>query len=117
MPTPYGHIWRTKLRPETLQRDCYECVRCCKPDRPMGLRSNLEVAHLDGDKWNNAPENLAILCPTCHKAQDYEPWSKKYRAWLVEERERRVAEKDASRPILAYLKEASAEIPFSTAAQ
>jgi hypothetical protein len=30
----------------------------------------LEVAHLDGNRDNNDLENLAILCPNCHKMHD-----------------------------------------------
>ena len=30
----------------------------------------LEVGHLDGDRSNNSVENLAILCPNCHKMHD-----------------------------------------------
>lgn len=26
----------------------------------------LEVEHIDGDPYNNRPENLTILCPNCH---------------------------------------------------
>jgi 5-methylcytosine-specific restriction endonuclease McrA len=36
----------------------------------FGVPEILEVAHLDGDRQNNAVENLAILCPTCHKMHD-----------------------------------------------
>lgn len=102
---PYGHIWRTKLRPETLVRDCYECARCAMPDRPRGLRSALEVAHLDADTTNNAPENRATFCCRCHKAMDYPTWAPQYRAWLERERQRKLDELDAARPILELLRE------------
>ena len=36
----------------------------------FGVREVLEVAHLDGDRSNNSAENLAILCPNCHKMHD-----------------------------------------------
>lgn len=104
--SPYGHHWRTVLRPETLARDCYECVRCGVGDRPRGLRTALEVAHLDGDVTNNAPENRATLCNTCHKAHDHEAWWPKFQAWLLAERERKIDAADARRPILEYLREA-----------
>jgi 5-methylcytosine-specific restriction endonuclease McrA len=41
------------------------CVHC-----GFGIKVVLEVAHLDGDRSNNAINNLAILCPTCHKMHD-----------------------------------------------
>ena len=36
----------------------------------FGLKSVLEVAHLDGNRENNELKNLAILCPTCHRMHD-----------------------------------------------
>jgi Zn finger protein HypA/HybF involved in hydrogenase expression len=36
----------------------------------FGIVEILEVAHLDGNRQNNAPDNLAFLCPTCHKMHD-----------------------------------------------
>jgi len=39
---------------------------CCG----FGVPEVLEVAHLDGDRQNNKIENLAILCPNCHKMHD-----------------------------------------------
>jgi hypothetical protein len=41
------------------------CAHC-----GFGIRDVLEVAHLDGDRSNNDPTNLAILCPNCHKMHD-----------------------------------------------
>lgn len=33
---------------------------------PVTGRSPLEVDHIDGDCYNNIPENLRVLCPNCH---------------------------------------------------
>jgi hypothetical protein len=41
------------------------CAHC-----GFGIRDVLEVAHLDCDRSNNDPANLAILCPNCHKMYD-----------------------------------------------
>jgi hypothetical protein len=41
------------------------CAHC-----GFGIRDVLEVAHLDCDRSNNDPTNLAILCPNCHKMYD-----------------------------------------------
>lgn len=38
--------------------------------RGFGVPEVLEVAHLDGNRENNVIENLAILCPNCHKMHD-----------------------------------------------
>ena len=36
----------------------------------FGIVEVLEVAHLDGHRHHNQIENLALLCPTCHKMLD-----------------------------------------------
>ena len=57
-----------KLRTWTEQtRDiaaCRECGRTLADGR-------LERAHLDGNRLNNEPNNLAWMCPSHHKAHDY----------------------------------------------
>ena len=46
---------------------CYApiCAHC-----GFGIPSVLEVAHLDGNRANNEPGNLIVLCPNCHKMHD-----------------------------------------------
>ena len=39
-------------------------------DCGFGIPEVLEVAHLDGNRRHNDLENLAILCPNCHKMHD-----------------------------------------------
>lgn len=39
--------------------------------------SQLDVDHMDGDRWNNDPSNLQTLCANCHrlkthKSRDYD---------------------------------------------
>jgi 5-methylcytosine-specific restriction endonuclease McrA len=41
------------------------CVYC-----GFGIKEVLEVAHLDCKPENCAVDNLAILCPTCHRMHD-----------------------------------------------
>jgi uncharacterized Zn finger protein (UPF0148 family) len=41
------------------------CAHC-----GYGIKDVLEVAHLDGDRSHNDIDNLAILCPNCHKMYD-----------------------------------------------
>lgn len=41
------------------------CVYC-----GFGIKEVLEAAHLDCDPSNCAIENLALLCPTCHRMHD-----------------------------------------------
>lgn len=41
------------------------CAHC-----GFGIPAVLEVAHVDGNRQNNDPVNLVILCPNCHKMHD-----------------------------------------------
>lgn len=51
-----------KLAFETYELFCAYCG--------FGIEDILEVAHIDGDRFNNTLDNLVILCPTCHKMLD-----------------------------------------------
>ena len=41
------------------------CAHC-----GFGIPAVLEVAHIDGNRQNNEPTNLIVLCPNCHKMHD-----------------------------------------------
>ncbi|MCX7012017.1 MAG: HNH endonuclease signature motif containing protein [Candidatus Sumerlaeota bacterium] len=41
------------------------CAHC-----GFGIPAVLEVAHIDGNRENNDPNNLVVLCPNCHKMHD-----------------------------------------------
>jgi 5-methylcytosine-specific restriction endonuclease McrA len=41
------------------------CVHC-----GFGIKEVLEIAHLDGNRNHNELQNLAVLCPNCHKMHD-----------------------------------------------
>jgi hypothetical protein len=43
----------------------HQCVHC-----GFGVKAVLEIAHLDQKRTNNSVDNLAILCPNCHKMHD-----------------------------------------------
>ncbi len=61
-------------------RDRLFCAHC-----GFGIPEVLEVAHLDGRRHNNDPNNLVILCPTCHKMLDLDIISN---ATIIEMRDR-----------------------------
>src|SRR5580765_1698262 len=105
MPSPYDHTWRTVTRPAALRRAHWECQRCGLPDRPLGLRSALDVAHLSGDTTDSSDDNLAVLCRRDHRSHDYTSWAAKFREYLILERHRRIDQKDKARPILTLLSE------------
>lgn len=83
---PYGHKWRTVIRPAVLGRAGHRCERCRAAGR-------LDVAHLDGDNTHDVVENLAALCRKDHRAHDLTAWRRKCH-------ETRSARKDAARPLL-----------------
>lgn len=43
----------------------HQCERC-EITEWNGVPAPLELHHVDGNKINNLPENLEILCPNCH---------------------------------------------------
>lgn len=117
---PYGHHWRTVIRPRILaraggvfdSRGCYiggaSCERCRLPDvLPVGIwqRSQLDIAHLDGDITHQDDEDLAALCRRCHRALDFPEWAAKFGEWVRQQRKERIARKDSARPILKLLEE------------
>lgn len=58
---------RPVLRKYLIRESNYSCVQCSwgEINSATGV-SPLEVDHIDGDAFNNAPDNLRILCPNCH---------------------------------------------------
>lgn len=42
----------------------------CGIDGWQGKKITVELHHIDGDKKNNNPENLELLCPNCHSQTD-----------------------------------------------
>jgi len=57
-PIPY------RVRALTHYKD-HRCVWC-----GFAVKELLEVAHLDCNRENCAEDNLALLCPTCHRTHD-----------------------------------------------
>ena len=95
----YHPDWKTKIRPDILQRDNHCCKFCGVKNHsiihrhgkgvddwwywPEGMESEawtldglkstkivLTIAHLDHDKTNNEYDNLAALCQKCHLGID-----------------------------------------------
>ena len=92
----YSYAWR-RGRQDDLTRFFHACALCGVEDQPFGTHSQLERAHLDGNRKNDDPDNRAVLCRTCHRRHDLP-------ALLLAYRERRADENDAQRPILALLR-------------
>lgn len=102
MPIDYKQYppdWKTRIRPDILERDFHCCKFCGVKNNsiihrygtgrddwyywPKGMQTEamdadgmkatkiiLTIAHLDQDKTNNEYENLAALCQKCHLGID-----------------------------------------------
>lgn len=69
---PFGHyVSFRKAREEMLEAHGSFCMRCGE------RHQRIETAHLDGNRENNASENLMNMCPSCHKRHDYAAGRKK----------------------------------------
>lgn len=55
----------SKNRDILLEHTSDVCPHCLK------VMSRKECHHIDGNRHNNELENLIILCPSCHKKEDY----------------------------------------------
>lgn len=61
-PTGYAPGWGRKYRERIRARAAGVCERCgARPDYPLDLH------HKDFTKSNHDPENLMVLCRSCHK--------------------------------------------------
>jgi hypothetical protein len=56
-----------KYRDVAFRHYSHKCNRCDYNKLPI-----LEVHHIDRNRHNNMPENLEILCPTCHCEEHYQ---------------------------------------------
>ena len=55
-----------KLRKALVEIGVEEICIKCKLTEWMGHPMPLEVDHINGQYWDNRPENLQIVCPNCH---------------------------------------------------
>ncbi|ARZ69915.1 hypothetical protein SMD11_4309 [Streptomyces albireticuli] len=66
-----GRVSGQRLRRALLKTGADEsCAECGNGTVWNGEPLRLEVDHLNGDWWDNRPENLRFLCPNCHAVTD-----------------------------------------------
>jgi 5-methylcytosine-specific restriction endonuclease McrA len=59
---PYGPEWTPALKESIKKRDNDTCQRC----GVVGAGKGFHVHHIDQHRGHNEPENLIVLCRSCH---------------------------------------------------
>ncbi|MFF3332245.1 HNH endonuclease [Streptomyces sp. NPDC002888] len=66
-----GRIPGKRLRQHLLRTGVEEACAVCDTGPQWNSKPlRLEVDHVNGDWWDNRPENLQLLCPNCHAVTD-----------------------------------------------
>lgn len=58
-----------QMKPHLVKIRGHKC-ESCNLDEWLDKPITLEIHHIDGDRTNNNPDNLQLLCPNCHSYTD-----------------------------------------------
>lgn len=61
-----GKLLRRLIKEGHKEHMCEQCKNTTWNEKPIAL----ELNHVDGNRDNNSPENLQLLCPNCHAQTD-----------------------------------------------
>jgi hypothetical protein len=68
----YGMNWTDDLRESIRKRDNHMCQNCgIHQDELEGFHQQLDIHHIDYDKYNLDPKNLVSLCKICHAKTNF----------------------------------------------
>jgi hypothetical protein len=60
---------RPRIRQILSEIRGYKC-ECCGLSKWQGKEIVLQVDHINGDPYNDKPNNLRLICPNCHSQTD-----------------------------------------------
>jgi hypothetical protein len=67
------HMTGSKLKKYVIENNLVphdQCAICANLWEWMGKKLVLHLDHIDGNRYNDALENLRFLCPNCHSQQE-----------------------------------------------
>lgn len=68
MPRRWGINTRLWAYRYLVLRDGEMCSRCY--EIPTAQKDTLDIDHIDGNDWNNEPDNLQLLCRSCNVTKE-----------------------------------------------
>jgi hypothetical protein len=72
----YNNRYNDRLH-KTLKQKVKKCLWCGEKEKTIVLENglkftNLNIHHIDGNKFNNDLDNLTVLCRNCHRTLGHE---------------------------------------------